>query len=110
MNALRDRTAGDLQAGRITSAAHALLAQTWGLRDDPARAKAHWEQAHKAIEPVASTSADYRLLDPLAVSLLNLGRSAEAAPILQKLDTMGYRDPIFVRSTNVSVAGIPARR
>lgn len=109
VNGSMDATAGDLQAGRIASAAHALLARTWALRGDVARAEAHWHQAHQAIAPIAAASADYRLLDPLAVSLLNLGRFAEAAPVIQKLTAMGYRDPIFVRNTNVSGHGLPAR-
>jgi tetratricopeptide (TPR) repeat protein/tRNA A-37 threonylcarbamoyl transferase component Bud32 len=105
LNGLTGHTAGDLQARRIASIAHGLLAQVWAARGDPARAKAEWEQAYRTIEPVASASADYRLLDPLAVSLLNLGRHADAAALLQTLHTMGYRDPIFVRSTNLTAAG-----
>ncbi len=103
------RSGGDRHAGRIASSAHALLADSRAARGDADGAKAEWEQAYKAIAPVASGSADYRSLDPLAVSLLNLGRSAEAAPIVQTLAAMGYRDPNFVRNTAFSGHSLPAR-
>ena len=99
----------DLQVARITSATHALLARLAARRDDATGATSHWTEAYKAIAAIAGGSGDYRLLDPLAVSLVNLGRTAEARPVVEKLAAMGYRDPIFLANTNVDGPVLPAR-
>lgn len=93
------RPGGDLQAARIASAAHGVLARVSESRRDPGAARAHWERAVNAIPEPARASRDYRILDPLAVALVRLGRANEAAPILQTLEAMGYRNAAFVRDT-----------
>jgi serine/threonine-protein kinase len=98
MNSLLERRADDIHASRIASTAHALLARSWSMRGDGARARIEWERAHAAIASAAAASNDYRFLDPLAVSLLHLDRGADAAPVVQKLSAMGYRDPVFART------------
>ena len=99
----------DLQVARIASATHALLARLAARRGDATGATSHWTEAYKAIAAIAGGSGDYRLLDPLAVSLVNLGRTAEARPVVEKLAAMGYRDPIFLANTNVDGPVLPAR-
>jgi eukaryotic-like serine/threonine-protein kinase len=90
------RPGGDLQAARIASAAHAVLARVSEARGDPALARTHWERALASIPAAARHAGDYRFLDPLAVALLRLDRPAEAAPVLERLRAMGYRDPLFL--------------
>ena len=101
--------AGDLQAGRIASNAHALMARIYTARGNRAQAEPHWGHAHRSIERAGGNSTDYRLLAPLAVSLVNLGRPADAAAALQKLSAMGYRDPLFLRAVALSGQRPPAR-
>jgi tetratricopeptide (TPR) repeat protein len=98
MGSLLQRRADDIHASRILSTAHALLARTWSVRGDDVKAQAEWQQAYAAVASAAAGSSDYRFLDPLAVSLLHLDRDADAAPIVQRLSAMGYRDPVFTRT------------
>ena len=91
LEGLRGPAAADRQVARIRSLAHALQGRIWTARHDAARARAAWTQALDAIEPVARDTSDYQFLDPLARALLALDRTGEAAPILEKLKTMGYR-------------------
>jgi tetratricopeptide (TPR) repeat protein len=98
MTSLMQASANDIHAGRIVSTAHALLARTWTSRGDDDKARHEWELAHAAIAAAASATNDYRFLDPMAVSLLHLDRAADAAPIVQKLSAMGYREPVFART------------
>jgi tetratricopeptide (TPR) repeat protein len=94
------RDAADIHAARIASTAHALVAQVWTARREPERARHEWELAHESIAKVAAASKDYRLLDPLVVSLLHLNRTAEAVPVLGRLSEMGYRELRFLRAIN----------
>ncbi len=98
---------GDLQAVSIASTAHAVLAQAWTARGDAGRAAAEWERAYQVIAPSAAGSMDYRMLEPLAVALLRLGRAAQAAPVVQKLTAMGYYSP-QVRAMRTTGARLPA--
>jgi len=89
---LHGAAATDRQVARVRSLAHALAGRVWTERGEVARARGAWSQALADIESVASHSSDYQFLDPLAQALLALGRTHDAAPILQKLDAMGYRN------------------
>jgi tetratricopeptide (TPR) repeat protein len=91
-----DLPGGDLQAARIASAAHAVLARVSDARGDAVLARRHWEQALESIPAAARTTRDYRVLDPLAIALLRLGRADEAASVVETLRAMGYRDPVFL--------------
>jgi len=108
-NDLLHHDAADIQAARIASTAHAVAAQVSTAQRQPEQARHEWELAHEAIAKVAAASSDYRLLDPLAVSLLYLGRDAEAAVILERLNAMGYREPRFLRIVNNRGPAPPAR-
>ena len=101
------RAGGDLRAVAIASTAHSLLARVWTTRGDSGRAAAEWERAYQVIAPSATGSMDYRILEPLAVALLRLGRTAQAAPVVQKLTAMGYHSP-QVRATRTTGARLPA--
>ena len=103
------RDAADIHAARIASTGHALLADVWTARRDAERARRHWELARDAVAKVAAASNDYRLLDPYVVSLVHLDRAAEAAPLLAKLNAMGYREPRFLRAVN-SRGSVPPPR
>ena len=105
--ALIGRAGGDMQAVGIASTAHAVLARVWTARGDSGRAAAEWERAYQVIAPSATGSMDYRLLEPLAVALLRLGRAAQAAPVVQKLTAMGYYSPA-IRATRTPGARLPA--
>ena len=98
MDELLRRRADDIHASRIASTAHALLARVLTARGDGTRAREAWQRAHDAIARPAAASRDYRFLDPFAVSLLHLGRTAEAAPVVEMLTGMGYREPLFART------------
>ena len=102
------RAGGDLQAVSIAATAHAVLARVWAARGDSSRAAAEWERAHRVIPASAAASTDYRILEPLAVALLHLGRASEAAPILAKLTSMGYSSPA-IRSTLATGLSLPVR-
>ncbi len=104
---LIDRPGGDLLAVRVASTAHAVLARVWAARGDSGRATEEWERAYQVIAPSATGSMDYRLLEPLAVALLRLGRTAQAAPAVQKLADMGYDSP-SVRTARAEGARLPS--
>ena len=99
----------DIHASRIASAAHGVLADLDARRGDTTAARVHWQHAHDAIARAAAGSSDYRLLDPLAVSLLHLHRPDAAAPIVRKLEAMGYREPRFVHVVTSRGIVPPAR-
>jgi tetratricopeptide (TPR) repeat protein len=99
----------NILAARIASTAYAILAQICTTRHQPAEARDHWKLAHDAIANMAATSSDYRLLDPLAVSLLHLEREGEAAVVRGRLDAMGYREPRFLRIVNGRGSAPPSR-
>jgi eukaryotic-like serine/threonine-protein kinase len=91
LEGIRRSTAGDLYMARARSLAYALAGRVWSLRGEMPRARAAWTHALAEIEPVARDSRDYQFLDPLGRALLALGRTADAAPIIEKLNAMGYR-------------------
>jgi eukaryotic-like serine/threonine-protein kinase len=103
------RNPADILAARIASTAYAIVAQVWTARHQPAQARHNWQLAHDTIANMASRSSDYRLLDPLAVSLLHLERDGEAAVFLGRLNAMGYREPRFLRIVNNRGPAPPAR-
>jgi tetratricopeptide (TPR) repeat protein/tRNA A-37 threonylcarbamoyl transferase component Bud32 len=102
LDRLQGAAAADRQVARARSLAHALRGRVWQARRDAPRARAAWTQALAAIEPAARNSSDYQFLDPLARALIGLDRTAEAAPILARLHSMGYRtiaaDPAAAQS------------
>jgi tetratricopeptide (TPR) repeat protein len=102
------RPGGDLQAARIASAAHAVLARVSEARGDAALARTHWEAVLVSLPAAARNGRDYRFLDPLAVALLRLDRAPEAAPVLETLGAMGYRDPLFLNQIQAAGLSLPA--
>jgi DNA-binding winged helix-turn-helix (wHTH) protein/tetratricopeptide (TPR) repeat protein/energy-coupling factor transporter ATP-binding protein EcfA2 len=62
-----------------------------------AAARDVWHQIIDLQGINTSAAADKRVLDPLARALINLDRFEEAAPLLSRLDAMGYAEPSFSR-------------
>ena len=75
---------------------HLLVGRVFSRLGEAEQARAAWTRALDAIEPVARISADPRLLDPWARGLLHLDRIQEAIPVVEKLRTLGYRNPQFL--------------
>jgi eukaryotic-like serine/threonine-protein kinase len=103
--ALLARSLDDREARRIQASALLLRGEAAAAQQDRAAAAAAWAEAAATIEPLARQSADYRLLEPWAISLLRLGRHDEASQVLQRLEAIGYRDQAFSRA----VRGLPLR-
>ncbi|MEL7058999.1 MAG: protein kinase [Acidobacteriota bacterium] len=55
-----------------------------------AEARAAWEEAVKVLEPARETTSNLHLLDVLSRSLLRLGRSDEARPLVERLLAEGW--------------------
>lgn len=68
----------------------------------PAAAQAAWERALAVLAPVPRPRTSWKLLDPEARALLALGRSAEAGPIVARLQRMGYRGRAFLSAADSS--------
>ncbi|MBA3886278.1 MAG: serine/threonine protein kinase [Acidobacteria bacterium] len=96
----------DLEARRIRALGFLLSGESAAARQDHATASAAWAQAREILEPIAPSSADYRLLEPWVMSLLYDDRRADAQQVLERLDTLGYRDAGFLRA----VRGMTPRR
>ena len=75
---------------------HTLLGNVWAAMGDAEKSRASWSRAVEIIEPLARDSSDRRLLDPWARALTHLGRIREATPVVEKLESMGYRERTFV--------------
>jgi eukaryotic-like serine/threonine-protein kinase len=81
----------DGDAARILSLAFLLTGEIQARRGEVAGARKSWQHALATIESLARDSHDHRLLEPWTRALVLLGRRAEAAPVLARLDSTGYR-------------------
>ncbi len=67
---------------------------------DPSQARDNWQRVVTALSAnVDGTAPPAQAI--LAIALLELGRHDEAAPLLARLDSIGYRDPEFIRQRAV---------
>ncbi len=89
--ALLTKNAADRQAQRISSVAHALRARVFDATAETLRAREAWGQSLDAIAPVARSSSDYQVLEPLALALARTGKNRASADVVRKLDAMGYQ-------------------
>ena len=96
LEALLQNNAADEDATVLSSDAHILLGAALARAGRKAEAAAAWNQANQLVEARARHSADWRLLDPWARSLMHLGRLKEAAPVVKGLVYIGYREPSFL--------------
>ena len=81
--------------GQLSDAQNALGSALAGA-GRKAEAAAAWARVGLLIESQARGSSDWRLLDPWARSLMHLGRVQEAALIVERLVSSGYREPRFL--------------
>jgi len=83
--------------GSIAICASARILKGEILWRDGGRAEARtvWQQALAELQPTAVQSMNYRLLELWARVLLDLNRISDAAPVLERLRTVGYRKPAF---------------
>ena len=86
----------DRDSTRRLGLIHTLLGSVWAAMGDAERSRASWSRAVEIIEPLARDSSDRRLLDSWARALTHLGRIREATPVVEKLESMGYRDRTFM--------------
>ncbi len=93
---LVDKNPDDRDSNRWLSASHLTMGEVWARTGDKERARSSWAKAVEVIEPFALQSNDRRYLDPLARALLYLDRIEEARPIVEKLMSMGHREPTFL--------------
>lgn len=108
-NQLLAASPDDRQAARFASYAHGLHARVWQAQGNAARARLSWNASLAMVMPAAGASEDYQLLEPLAFALLGSGRTADALPVMQKLDRMRYHNPrLFAAATRAGLR-LPAR-
>jgi serine/threonine-protein kinase len=105
---LLERSRDDRQATRIRGVSLELQGRAWSRQGSRQQAARAWTEAAATLEPVAGTSLDYEVLDPWALALLGVGRIDEAKAVVEQLDAIGYRNPIFVAAT--ARGGPSARR
>jgi serine/threonine-protein kinase len=65
-------------------------------RGDAAGARAHWSAALDGLRTLPAASNDLNAQSLLVRTLVRLGRAAEAAPLMARLDRAGYRYPDYV--------------
>ena len=87
----------DIDARRELAVAGIVRGVLWARQGDASRAAAAWTASVAALEPLARDSADRNLLEPWVRALLHLGRTNAAMPGYQKLLSIGYREPGFMR-------------
>ncbi|RPI24363.1 MAG: serine/threonine-protein kinase [Acidobacteria bacterium] len=79
----------------ISASARILAGEIRWRAGEPIEARTAWQLALAEIEPIAVNSMNHKLLDLWARALLNLGRTSEAGPVLDRLREVGYRKRAF---------------
>jgi serine/threonine-protein kinase len=87
------KAASDAAGRRAGAEALLIRGEAAKARGDVAAARQTWSEAAGALAAVAAKDSDPVTLALYAGALLRLGRDAEAAPILTKLDRIGYGHP-----------------
>jgi hypothetical protein len=77
---------------RVLAQAYLTAARAWSLQGEAARARASREHAHHTLADIALRWNEGRLQAVYALTLLELGRRAEAGQIAAKLERSGYRN------------------
>jgi serine/threonine-protein kinase len=88
-----DAGSSDTRSRRVLAECELLRGDILAERGDAEGAHAAWQRGLAAIEPVARGSREGSLLEPLARSLLRVGRVADAEPIVAALAEQGYVPP-----------------
>jgi len=105
IGALVDKDASDKDSRRELAVNHNARGRVWNAMGQRARATAAWTQSVDLLEPLARESRDWNVLDPWVRALVYLGRHDEARQGYEKLASIGYRDPGYLRD----IAGIDRR-
>ncbi|MEE8524427.1 MAG: hypothetical protein V3T72_10890, partial [Thermoanaerobaculia bacterium] len=99
--ALRKRLAEsdttNLAAQNQLSWNHLVVGRLFAQRGESENARREWLRALEIIEPISARSDAAVFLDTHAQALLELGRTSEAAPLVEELVTRGWADPEFLR-------------
>jgi len=72
------------------------LAEIEVPREGPQAFLKAWGSTLDVLRPTASASRNVRLLDPWVRLLVLTGRTDEAAPIIERLEAIGYRNPNYL--------------
>ncbi len=80
----------------IATHAACLLGDLDSADHNAAAAQIQWQAARERIRPLAHDSSDPEVLAAWSGALLRLNQQNDAAPVLARLQQMGYRDPDFM--------------
>lgn len=95
----------ELPAQKILADALLVQGEARAARGDLADATAAWEDALSVIEPLHAISPDVRIADTHVRLLLHLGRQEQAKPWIDRLVSIGYRNPEFIQPTINAMKG-----
>lgn len=84
------------------AAAYLALGDAAGAVGDTAAARDAWSKSAALIAPMTASEQTPQILDTLARALLQLGRRDEAAPLVTRLMSVGYRSPDFVHAASTT--------
>ncbi|TAN08720.1 MAG: TIR domain-containing protein [Rhodanobacteraceae bacterium] len=93
---LRVKTPGDRSLMLLEAQADTVLGRIAAQRHDAAGAQRDWMQARDLLQPTLRAGNDPNFLAAYVETLLQLGDTESARPIIAKLNAMGYRTPDFV--------------
>lgn len=84
------------RSSHLLGRARLALGRAWASAGDDIAARAAWEGARAALEPLARGSQDVAVLDSWARVLLHLGQREAASAVIEQLTGAGYRRPDFL--------------
>jgi tetratricopeptide (TPR) repeat protein len=102
MGELIKRDSANRANSRILARARIAIGDAAVAQGNVSAARAAWQSAESDTRELATRSSDPAWLDVQATSLLRLGKLASAKPLLEKLESMGYRAPDLVMSANAA--------
>jgi hypothetical protein len=97
LQALVDKDRSDKDLRRELAAAENARGLTWKMLGQPARATVAWSHSVDLLGPLVRDSSDWTVLDPWVRALVYLGRHEEARLGQEKLTSIGYREPGYLR-------------
>ena len=92
LQALARQDPNDAASRRSLAETYLIAARAWLRRGDVARARMLRERAYETLSEIAQRWNESRLQAVFAVTLLELGRRAEAEPIVTTLGVRGYQN------------------
>ncbi len=85
----------DVPAHVSLSSAYLLLGNVAARQGDYEPAAGWWKQAAELLQPFGAETSDWRVLYPWVQALLRMDRVEEARPVMDKLDSFGFRQPDY---------------